>query len=62
MAGRHYVRGHWRNNPVPKAAKPGLWVVLAAGAVLLLIQQTGSGAAPQPGPTAPATAPAQAGH
>lgn len=56
MAGRHYVRGHWRNNPVPKAAKPGLWVVVAAGAVLLLIQQTGGGAVPEPGPTAPASA------
>lgn len=26
--GRHYVRGHWRNNPTPKK-RSGFWVVVA---------------------------------
>ncbi|MEV6205599.1 hypothetical protein [Kitasatospora sp. NPDC051914] len=55
--GRHWVRGHYRRNPAPRAAKSGWWVVAAAAVVLLWIAPSGGGdGEPETAPTAPASA------
>ncbi|MFD9124195.1 hypothetical protein [Kitasatospora sp. NPDC059571] len=62
--GVHWVRGHYRRNPVPRVKKSSLWLVAAVGAVLWWIAPSGDGGATAPAgtPSAPATAPARVGH